>query len=218
MAISGRERPLVYSRGIMSHPFSGGMSNQAGDITALRNEWQAGSRSADNVLFDRVTRDLRRIAHYRMNRERPDHTLEATEVVDQNNFRLIAAKDRDWRSRQDFFAIADRAMRRYLIDCARGRTAAKFVALEGMEDSLPADSPQIDLALTIDRLLEQLAQTNPAWCRLVEVKYFLGLNDEEAAEILGLNLRTMQRMWRDVRRMLFEQSGSGHGIKSSGTS
>ncbi len=81
----------------------------------------------------------------------------------------------------------------------------EFVALEGIENLLPASSAKLDLAVTIDRLLEQLAETKPEWCTLVEVKYFLGLTDEEAAEMLGLKIRTMQRMWRDARQWLFEQ-------------
>jgi DNA-directed RNA polymerase specialized sigma24 family protein len=101
-------------------------------------------------------------------------------------------------------------MRRYLIDHARGRPNAEFVALEGIENLLPASSAQLDLAVTIDRLLERLAETKPEWCTLVEVKYFLGLTDEEAAEMLGLKIRTMQRMWRDARQWLFEQTESGN--------
>jgi DNA-directed RNA polymerase specialized sigma24 family protein len=101
-------------------------------------------------------------------------------------------------------------MRRYLIDHARGRPNAEFVAVEGIENLLPASSAKLDVAVTIDRLLEQLAKTKPEWCTLVEVKYFLGLTDEEAAEMLGLKIRTMQRMWRDARQWLFEQMESGN--------
>jgi DNA-directed RNA polymerase specialized sigma24 family protein len=107
-------------------------------------------------------------------------------------------------------------MRRYLIDHARGRPNAEFVALEGIENLLPASSVKLDLAVTIDRLLEQLAETKPEWCTLVEVKYFLGLTDEEAAETLGLKIRTMQRMWRDTRKWLFEQLESGNAPPSAG--
>jgi DNA-directed RNA polymerase specialized sigma24 family protein len=85
-----------------------------------------------------------------------------------------------------------------------------------MENLLPAASPQVDLAITVDRLLDRLTQTKPEWCDLVEVKYFLGLTDEEAADVLGVKLRTMQRMWRDARRWLFEQTESGYGKQSAG--
>jgi DNA-directed RNA polymerase specialized sigma24 family protein len=69
----------------------------------------------------------------------------------------------------------------------------------------------VDLAIMVDGLLNQLTKTKPEWCDLVEVKYFLGLTDEEAADVLGVKLRTMQRMWRDARRWLFEQTESGYG-------
>jgi RNA polymerase sigma factor (TIGR02999 family) len=153
---------------------------------------------------------LRRLAHYLMQRERKDHSLEATELVDQIYFRLVAAKERDWQSRKHFFAIAARAMRRYLIDHARGRPSAEFLALEGLENVLPADSGKIDLAVTVDRLLDELAETKPEWSMLVEMKFFLGLTDDEAAEAMGVKLRTMQRTWSDARRWLYTRMEPGH--------
>lgn len=186
------------------------MPEKTGDITLLLHQWREGNRSAENELFALVLPNLRRLAHHLMKGERKGHSLQATELVDQVYFRLVAAKDRDWQNRQHFFAIAARAMRRYLIDHARGRPNAEFVALEGIENLLPASSAKLDQAVTIDRLLEQLSETKPDWCTLVEVKYFLGLTDEEAADTLGLKVRTMQRMWRDARQWLFEHMESGN--------
>lgn len=192
------------------------MPPNMGDITQLLQRWREGSREAENELFTLVTPNLRRLARYLMKGERKGHSLQPTELVDQIYFRMVAAKNRDWRNRQHFFAIASRAMRRYLIDHARGRPDAEFVALEGMKDFLPADSPQLHLAITVDRLLDQLAQTKPEWCMLVEVKYFLGLTDEEAAEALNMKQRTMQRMWRDARQWLFERMEAGSARQSAG--
>jgi RNA polymerase sigma factor (TIGR02999 family) len=141
-----------------------------------------------------------------MNGERKGHSLQATELVDQIYVRLVAAKDRDWQNRQHFFAIAGRAMRRYLIDHARARPRGEFVGIKGVEALLPAGSVKLDFALTIDRLLNELAESKPEWSNLVEMKYFLGLTDEEAAEVLGMKLRTVQRMWRDARQWLFERA------------
>jgi RNA polymerase sigma factor (TIGR02999 family) len=155
------------------------------------------------------------LARYPMKGE-PGALLQPTELVDQIYFRFVAAKDRDWRNRQHFYAIASRAMRRYLIDHARARPDAELVALEGMKDFLSAASPKLDLAITVDRLLDQLAQTKPEWCMLVEVKYFLGLTDEEAAEALNMKQRTMQRMWRDARQWLFARMESGSAEQSAG--
>jgi RNA polymerase sigma factor (TIGR02999 family) len=191
------------------------MGEEVGDITFLLHQWQQGSPNAENQLFDLVVPDLRRLAHYLMKRERPDHSLQPTELVDQIYFRLVAAKNRDWQNRRHFFAIASRAMRRYLIDHARGRPDAEFVAIEGMENFLPADGAQVELAITVDRLLNELAASNPEWCNLVELKYFLGLTDEEAADVLGIKLRTMQRMWRDVREWLFEKTRGDYGTQTT---
>jgi RNA polymerase sigma factor (TIGR02999 family) len=185
------------------------MVEKTGEITTLLRKWRDGSRTAENELFTLVFPNLRRLAHHLMKGERKGHSLQATELVDQIYLRMIAAKDRDWQNRQHFFAIAARAMRRYLIDHARGRPDAEFIPLEGMENLLPASKAKLELAITVDRLLEQLAVQKPEWCTLVELKYFLGLTDEEAAETLGLKVRTMQRMWRDARQWLFEHMESG---------
>ena len=190
--------------------------HQTGDITQLLTKWREGSVEAENELFALVFPRLRRLAHYLMKGERKGHSLHATELVDQVYFRLVAAKDRDWRNRGHFFAIAGRAMRRHLIDHARGRPDAEFVSLEGIQDLVPAESAKLDLAITVDRLLEQLAATKPEWCTVVEMKYFLGLTDEEAAAALGIKLRTMQRMWLDARKWLFEQREPDHAAQSAG--
>ena len=189
---------------------------QTGDITQLLRRWREGSRDAENELFGLVLPKLRRLAQYLMKGERKGHSLQPTELVDQIYFRLVAAKDRDWRNRAHFFAIAARAMRRYLIDHARGRPDAEFVPLEGIIDFLPAQTADVDQAIAVDLLLYQLAETNPEWCKLVEVKYFLGLTDEEAADALGIKLRTMQRMWRDARQWLFERTEFENAKQSAG--
>src|SRR6267154_2672268 len=108
-----------------------------GDITQLLQKWREGDREAENELFRLVFPSLRRLAHYLMRGERKGHTLQPTELVDQLYFRLVSAKDRDWQNRAHFFAIAGRAMRRYLIDYARGRPNATIVPLEGIREALP---------------------------------------------------------------------------------
>jgi RNA polymerase sigma-70 factor, ECF subfamily len=176
-----------------------------GDITQLLHRWREGNSDAEGELFEMVLPDLHRLAAYLMRRERVDHSMQATELVDQIYFRLVAAKDRDWQGRKHFFAIAARAMRRYLIDHARARPDAEFLTLDGMENLLPADRAKIETAFTVDRLLDRMAGVNQDWCTLVELKYFLGLTDDEAADTMGVKLRTMQRMWSDARGWLFEQ-------------
>jgi RNA polymerase sigma factor (TIGR02999 family) len=189
---------------------------EEGEITRLLERWRQGEPGAEGELFSLVMPDLRRLAQYLMSRERKGHSLQATELVDQIYLRLVGAKDRDWQNRSHFFAIAGRAMRRYLIDHARGRPAAQFVALDGMEEFLRGDSARIETALSVDRLLEQLAAVHPEWCTVVEVKYFLGLTDEEAADALGMKLRTMQRMWLEARKWLFERMETQRASQSAG--
>lgn len=178
------------------------------DITGLLQLWREGDKDAENELFTVVMPKLRSLATYLMKGERQGHTLQATELIDQVYFRMVGAKDRDWQNRQHFFAIAARVMRRYLIDHARGRPAGEFLALEGMKDFLRAESGKVELALTVDRLLERMAQIQPTWCTVVEVKFFLGLTDEESAEALGIELRSLQRRWREARQWLFEHMDS----------
>jgi RNA polymerase sigma factor (TIGR02999 family) len=192
------------------------MSEKAGDITLLLHEWRSGSRSAENALFAIVLPELRNLARYLMRRERKGHTLQPTELVDQIYFRLVAAKDRDWQNRQHFFAIAARAMRRYLIDYARARPDFSIVDFEGIDNLLPAKSAKIDQAVMVARLLDQLAEIHPEWCTVVELKYFLGMTDEEASEMLALKLRTMQRMWREARQWLFERLESENASQPTG--
>jgi RNA polymerase sigma-70 factor (ECF subfamily) len=191
------------------------VSEKIGEITELLHRWRTGDRQAENQLFALVMPDLRRLAHYLMKRERGGHSLQATELVDQIYFRLVAAKDRDWQSRRHFFAIASRAMRRYLIDVARKRGSAEFVPVDAVENLLSAGSAKVATAIAVDQLLEQLEKVHPEWCTVVEVKYFLGLTDEEAAEALGVKLRSMQRMWREARQWLFERMESGNANQGS---
>jgi RNA polymerase sigma-70 factor, ECF subfamily len=174
-------------------------------------EWRDGDHAAENKLFDMVMPDLRKLAHHLMRGERANHTMQATELVDQVYFRLVAAKNRDWQGRRHFFAIAARAMRRYLIDHARGRRRAEFIAFDGMENVLSPDPGTLETAIAVDRLLDQLTAEQPEWANVVELKYFLGLTDDEAAEVMGMKLRTMQRMWSDARQWLFERMEPSHG-------
>jgi RNA polymerase sigma factor (TIGR02999 family) len=183
------------------------------EITRLLHEWGTGSRAAENELFALVMPDLRRLARHFLRGERKGHSLQATELVNQIYVRLVAARNQDWQNRRHFFAIAARAMRRHLIDHARGKPGVQFTTL-AMDDLLPGKTPRLDLAVTIDTLLEQMAEVQPEWSRIVEIKYFLGLTDEEAAEALGIRLRTLQRGWRDARQWLFERLESENAARS----
>src|SRR5262245_41345592 len=118
------------------------------DITELLRRWRDGSRAAEDELFVLVLPKLRRLAHYLMKGERQGYSLQPTKLIDQIYLRLVKAKDRDWQNRAHFFAIAGRAMRRYLIDHARARPKAALVGFEGLKDFLPGNSAKLDLAIT----------------------------------------------------------------------
>jgi RNA polymerase sigma-70 factor (ECF subfamily) len=186
--------------------------DQSGEITVLLHQWREGNTEAERQLFEIVTPNLRRLAHYLMKSERKDHSLQATELVSEAYLRLVAAKDRDWQSRQHFFAMAARGMRRFLIDSAR-RPKVPTVPLDPAHD-LPAPVPPVD-PIVLGELLDELALVHPDWCTAFEMKYFLEFTDEEASKEMGVPLRTLQRMWRDARKWLRvrmeKRNGKGAG-------
>lgn len=180
-------------------------SENLGDITLLLHRWSMGSRDAENELFEAVFPNLRRLARHLTKGERRGQSPEPTELVNQIYFRLAAANKRNWQDRRHFFSVAVRAMRHYLIDCARFRRNAEFVSISESGDGALTDSADLELVVAVGCLLDQLADLNPTWCVVVALKYFLGLADEEAAETTGIPLRTMQRMCADARHWLIER-------------
>jgi RNA polymerase sigma factor (TIGR02999 family) len=176
--------------------------DQSGMVTELLHRWRAGDREAENVLFEIVMPNLRGFAGYLMKGERKDHSLQASELIGEAYVRLLAARDQDWQNRKHFFAIAARIMRRYLIDHAR-RPRGEKVPLNSEIDP-PLASNAVDSAI-MGELLDELDRVHPDWCTVVEMKHFLGFTDIEAAGEMDLPLRTVQRMWLDARRWLFER-------------
>ena len=140
-----------------------------------------------------------------MRRERKDHSMQATALLNEAYLRLAQAKKLEWQDRKHFFAVAARSMRRLLIDHARGRIPAQKVELTELMALLPGPSKQLDEAIAIDTLLKEIEGTHPEWCSIIDLKFFLGFTDEEAAEALGLSLRSLQRQYGDARRWLFER-------------
>jgi RNA polymerase sigma factor (TIGR02999 family) len=177
----------------------------AGEVTQLLHAWGAGDRSVEERLFELMLPDLHKLAQRLMRGERSDNSLQATELLNEAYLRLLKAQERDWQNRSHFFALAARAMRRLLIEHARGRPKAVKVPVDDLGELLRGRDAQIELALGIDGLLDEMAETHPKWCSIVELKFFLGLTDDEAAEALGLPLRTVQRQFGDARRWLYER-------------
>jgi len=164
-----------------------------------------GDRSAEGRLFDLLYNDLRRLAAYQLRRERSNHTLQPTALVNEAFFRLARAKNIEWEDRGHFFAIASMIMRRLLIDHARSRPDAKMLSLDALPERFLADATPLEQAIAVDVLLDELGKVSPQQRQVVELKFSLGLTDEEAAEALHLKLRSLQREWFRARKWLFER-------------
>jgi RNA polymerase sigma factor (TIGR02999 family) len=175
------------------------------EITILLAQARAGDKAAENRLYEIVMPQLRRFAQHLLNGERPNHTLQGTELVNRMYVRLAGA-ELSLRDRAHFFAIAARAMRRELIDYARSRPHVEILPLEGLPEQVLARRDQRELVLVIDELLDRLHDSMPVECSIVELKFFFGMTDEETAEALGLPLRSMQARWQDARIWLFERA------------
>ena len=181
------------------------MEVPAGEVTELLHAWSGGDRTVEERLFSLVLTDLRNLAAGLMRKERSDHTLQPSALVNEAYVRLVSARERDWENRQHFFKVAARIMRRLLIDHARARSNTDKVTFTDGIKFLPGREAQIETAIAIDGLLDELELSHRDWRTMVELKYFMGMTDEETAEVLGLPLRSMQRQFGDARRWLYER-------------
>ena len=175
------------------------------DVTALLLELRGGDAGALDRVFPVIYAELHRIAHAQLQRERDGHTLSPTALVHEAYFKLVDVTRVEWRDRTHFLSMAARAMRRILIDYARqhGRLRRggdrQRVTLD---EGLIAANDQAETLLALDLALEQLAQLNERLARLVECRFFGGLTEEETAEVLGVNVRTVRRDWVKARGWL----------------
>ena len=182
-----------------------GPAPETGEVTRLLQVWSSGDRSVEDRLFGLVLPDLHRLAQFMMRGERPDHSLQPTILVNEAYMRLVGAKERDWENRRHFFAVAARAMRHLLIDYARARPKGAKLAIDGLEEFLRGRDQQLELGVVIDELLNEMEAAHPDWCAVVDLKFFAGFTDEEAAAALNLPVRSMQRQFSDARRWLFKK-------------
>ena len=187
------------------------MTTDSGEITRLLHAWRGGDSHAESQLFERLLPDLRRIAGRCFRSERADHTLQATALVHEAYLRLASARHIDWRDRGHFLALAARVMRHYLIDHARAQPSVQFVALDGLPEHLLARHTPLELMIGIDKLLDELEAESHTRRVVVELKFFLGMTDDEAAAALEMTLHTFQREWYRARRWLFERLGADAG-------
>ena len=193
------------------------MSNaEANRITTLLNELRQGSEPAREELVTLVYPELRRIAARYIRQERPDHTLRTTGLVNEMYVRLFGDADVDWQSRAHFFAAVAREMRHILVDYARARDAQKRpdprlrISLSDV-GAVAADARDEEV-VALDEALSRLEGVDPRASRVVELRYFTGLNEREAAEALGVSLSTLKRDWNFAKAWLIDQLQSGASL------
>lgn len=177
-------------------------------VTRLLHEWSGGDESALQRLIPLVYEELRRLARRYMRRERPGHTLETTAVVNEAYLRLVDRQSADWRSRAHFFAVSAQAMRHILVDYARQKYADKRggnLRKVALEECATVSLTRGRELVALDQALQALARLYPRRCRVVELRYFGGLNNREAAEVLGVSDVTVERDWRFAKAWLFRE-------------
>ncbi len=179
----------------------------SGPVTQLLADWSAGDQAAFDRLFPIVYDDLSAIAHGKLARNEPGHTLSTQALVHESYIKLVDGAKVGWRDRSHFFAVAGRAMRQVLIDHARKRKASKRGGGQRpvtFDESVGqgATVASLDRLLAIDEALRALETHDERLARVVECRYFAGLTAEETAEATGSSLRTVERDWRRARAYL----------------
>jgi RNA polymerase sigma factor (TIGR02999 family) len=179
------------------------------DVTSILSAIERGDAQAAEHLLPLVYDELRKLAAQKLAQEKPGQTLQATALVHEAYLRLV---DREmaqrWDSRGHFFAAAAEAMRRILVENARRKRSAKRggpLARQELDDvEIAAPSPSGDI-LALDEALAKLEAEDPVKARLVKLRYFSGLTEEDAAKVLGVSRTTVQRQWRYAKAWLLEE-------------
>jgi RNA polymerase sigma factor (TIGR02999 family) len=182
------------------------MPEADGDITRLLGQLRAGNHDVAAQLVPLIYDELRRIAGAQMRRERPSHTLQATAVVNEAYIRLAGDKDIQWQNRAHFFAIAAVTMRRVLLDYARqrhaGRRGGEGARKVDLDANLLVCDDRLEDVVALDQVLSRLSVMDPDQGRIVELRFFAGLNVEETAEVMGISTSTVKREWRLAKAWL----------------
>ncbi len=188
------------------------MKQQSHDVTQLLQAWRDGNTGARDQLVALVYDELRRLAHNYLVREAAGNSLQTTELVHEVYLRLACARQIDSQSRAHFYALAASLMRRILVDLARARKSAKRggrcqkIALdEAAEGSASPDEALVSL----DSALDALAEIEPRQARVVEMRFFGGLSQEETAEALAISCDTVLRDWNRAKLWLWHQMKVG---------
>ncbi len=177
-------------------------------VTGLLRKWQDGDDSALEQLLPLVQETLHRLAHRYVHRERAGHTLQTTALVNEAFIRLVGQQGVDWQGRAHFFAVSAQVMRHILVDYARQRASGKrgggfrHVTLDG---ELAVSAERSAELVALDDALEALGRINPRGSKVVELRYFGGMNNKEAAEVLQVSETTVERDWRLARAWLYRE-------------
>ena len=180
-------------------------------VSQLLRQWAVGDLQARDELVPLVHHELRKRAVAYLRRERPNHTLQPTALVNEAYLRLMGQRRVTWVNRAQFFAIAAQIMRRILVDHARDRHAAKRpdgirVALD---DDIGAVPPPDCELLMLDEALRALGRIDERQARIVELKYFGGLSEEEVGAVLSLSRATITREWQSARAWMYRRMTKG---------
>lgn len=185
------------------------MAADAGQITVLLKKSRIGDRTAESQLFDVVYSDLKRLASALLAHESAAYSLQATALVHETYMR-ICRTDIDWQDRKHFFAVCARAMRRILVDHARTRSTQKRPNESNRSeftDAIVAVDRDPALLLSVDAALDDLQRLDARQAQIVEMRFFLGLTEEEVADILQLSVRQIRREWQTARVWLYGRLG-----------
>jgi RNA polymerase sigma factor (TIGR02999 family) len=184
------------------------MAAEVGEVTRLLLDLKRGNKEAEEKLIPLVYKELRRIAGAHMRHEYLGHSLQPTALVHEAYIRLTDIKEIDWQSRTHFFAVSATIMRRILVDRARAGRARKrgdgWDAVSLNEAILPSPerAPEI---LDLDEALTRLGALDERQAKIVELRFFAGMGEEETGEVLGISSRTVKRDWRIAKAWLFKE-------------
>lgn len=176
-----------------------------GEITQLLEDVRQGKRESQQKLLELVYDELHRLASAYMRRERKDHTLQSSALVNEVYMRLFGDARIGWESRGHFYVAAAQTMRRTLIDHARKRAAGKRLGMlhpVALTDSLMMTQEAPDSMLDLDRAIQHLATMDERQGKIVELRFFAGLSVDETAEVLGISPKTVKRDWASARAWL----------------
>ena len=181
-------------------------------VTQVLFDWSKGDQEAPARLMPLIYEELRQLAHQYLQRERPDHTLQATGLVHEAYLRLVDQSTTTWQNRAHFFGVAAQVMRRILVDYARAHRTAKrggeWDKLAFDEALAPAAERRIDL-VALDDALRDLLALDPRQSQIVELRFFGGLTNEEIGEVLDVSPTTVKREWRIAKAWLRRQITQG---------